>query len=38
MSDETFLAWAMDIEWTMRRLRWPWAMLCALLALVLSDG
>lgn len=38
MTDETFLAWAADIEWTFRKLKWLVAVTAALLALVLTQG
>jgi len=37
MNEQTFLEWAVDIEWTMRRLRWLWAITIAALALVLTE-
>jgi hypothetical protein len=36
MTEERFLAWAVDIEWALRKLKWGCAITCALLALVLT--
>lgn len=38
MTEATFLAWGQDIEWTFRKMKWGFAVVLALLALVLTGG
>lgn len=38
MTEAAFIAWGQDIEWTLRKTKWGWALVLALLALVLTGG